>query len=190
MDNFSHSSNSFYMDVMDELERGESECIRFNKTSQNFFMRKLRRNISDTSVNSSEQSYSSLSPEPEHDECFNWELNMNNPSDDTKLEENYKSFTFTHLEPNDSKESNVTDYIYLDRNRGSINPKRRALYHSMSSYNKNMNTNNNQLNINKFSTNSINIHPNLNSNMNMNTPALNKISDLKQSNNDTVLNIL
>lgn len=191
MDNFPCSLNGVYMDVMDELERGESECIRLNKTSENFFMRKLRRNRSDTSVNSSEQSYSSISPEPEHDECFNWELNMNNPSDDTKLEENYKKFAFTHLESSDLKEANTFDYIYLDKNRTSIKPKRRALYHSMSSYNKNINTTSNQHDINKFSkTSIINSHSNLNLNTTSNTTDLNKFSNLNSSKHETILNIL
>ena len=188
MDNFPCSLNGVYMDVMDELERGESECIRFNKTSENFFMRKLRRNRSDTSVNSSEKSYTSISPEPEHDECFNWELNMNNPSDDTKLEENYKNFIFSHLESNDTKEINSYDYIYLDRNRRSIKPKKRALYHSMKSYNNNVNTASNNHNTNKFPKNSINIHHN--SNVNIDTSTLNKRSDLNQATHDTILNIL
>lgn len=190
MDNFPCSLNGVYMDVMDELERGESECIRLNKTSGNFFMRKLRRNRSDTSVNSSEQSYTSISPElePEHDECFIWELNMNNPYDDTKLEENYKKFTFTHLESSDLKEADTFDYIYLDKNRSTIKNKRQVLYHSMCSVNKSIHKNNQ---LNEFSTTSIiNSHSNLNLNTTSNTTDLNKLSNLNNSKHDTILNIL
>ena len=89
-----------YDDLMNELERGEINFYKPEITT-NFFGRKMKRNISESSIVSSEKSIESITPEP--DECFNWELNGDESvtnslsSDDSLLEANYRKYNLNNL---------------------------------------------------------------------------------------------
>lgn len=136
-----------YDDLMNELERGEINFYKPEITT-NFFGRKMKRNISESSIVSSEKSIESITPEP--DECFNWELNGDESvtnslnSDDSLLEANYRKYNLNksseHLEsyvPSNNKlfmnyESTLHSPLQAHTQRKS-----RGLYHRMSQFNSN-----------------------------------------------------
>ena len=131
-----------YDDLMNELERGEINFYKPEVTT-NFFGRKMKRNISESSIVSSEKSSESITPEP--DECFNWELNEDElvkksynedvTVNDTLLESAYKSYNLNKSLESYTSSNNKTDSRLYTPLQTTTQRKQRGLYHRMSQFN-------------------------------------------------------
>lgn len=164
-----------YDDLMNDLERGEINFYKPEITT-NFFGRKIKRNISESSIVSSEKSSESITPEP--NECFNWELNEDEivknsynvdvNVDDALLESAYRNYnvkeSFGRGMPSNNKlfsnyESTLQTQTHAQR-------KQRALYHRMSQFNSDKKNETPLENSNTLVGSSSRINPYSNSNYN------------------------
>lgn len=128
-------------DMMNELERGEIESNKLFFDGYFSLKRKMKRNISNNSILSSDKSCESLSPEP--DECFSWELNcdelLNNSYTTSSLDASYKNFSLENYENSSDSlnhihiENQVQSNLFDNSTNEEVSKrsKNKPLYHSM-----------------------------------------------------------